>query len=59
MTTLALVCGVRAVYTSILCMHIHNAQLHIKRQEEEEVQSQISGTDMQAGHYSSLLGSYE
>ena len=58
-TTLALVCGVRAVYTSILCMHIHSAQLHIKRQEEEEVQSQISGTDMQAGHYSSLLGSYE
>ena len=54
-TTLALVCGVRAVNT----MHAHTqCSAPQKRQEEEEVQDhEIS--DMQAGHYISLLGSYE
>ena len=57
-TTLALVCGVRAVYTSIACTYTVLSS-HKKAGEEEEGQSQISGTDMQAEHYSSLLGSYE
>ena len=43
------------IYINTMPAHTQCSAPHKKAGEEEEVQSQISRTDMQAGHYSSLL----